>query len=162
MIFYRSSFFLIKIFGGILWGNITDGELCIMTYCDRCGKELFRRAERGRFIVDKGAMFQHIHKYEDLPKGWVIIGTDLLCPYCSTRVFQPHDGERKTLRASLGATLDLTEAQYNDIMDIVNAENDPDTAFKAFKAVIDAGCFKIDGDCYILGENGEEIAEFDI
>ena len=44
----------------------------------------------------------------------------------------------------------------------MNAKNDPDTAFKAFKAVIDAGCFKIDGDCYILGENGEEIAEFDI
>lgn len=49
--------------------NITDGELGIMTYCDRCGKELFRRAERGRFILDKGTMFQHINKYEDLPKG---------------------------------------------------------------------------------------------
>ena len=140
-------------------GNIMDGELGIMTYCDRCGKELFRRAERGRFIMDKGSMFQHIHKYEDLPKGWAVVGTDLLCPYCSTRVFQPHDGERKTIWARLGATLELTEAQYNDIM---NAENDPDTAFKAFKAVIDAGSFKIDGDCYIPGENGEEIAEFDI
>ncbi len=139
--------------------SITDGELGIMTYCDRCGKELFRRAELGRFVVDKGTMFQNIHKYEDLPKGWVVIGTDLLCPYCATRVFHPHDGERKTLWAYFGATLDLTEAQYNDIM---NAENDPDTAFKAFKAVIDAGCFKIDGDCYIPGEDGVEIAEFDI
>ena len=61
-------------------------------------------------------MFQHINKYEDLPKGWVVIGTDLLCPYCATRVSKPHDGERKTLYALLGATLELTEAQYNDIM----------------------------------------------
>lgn len=141
-------------------GNIMDGELGTMTYCDRCGKELFRRAECGRFIVDKGTMIQRIYKYEDLPKGWVIVGTDLLCPYCSTRVFQPHDGERKTLRARLGATLELTEAQYNDIM---NAENDPDTAFKAFKAVVDAGSFKIEGDCYIPGEDAiGDIAEFNI
>ena len=148
--------------------NIMDGEPGVMTYCDRCGKELFRRAERGRFIVDKGTMFQHINKvdttsfsqyYEDLPKGWVVIGTDLSLHYCSTRVFQPHDGEQKTLRARLGATLELTEAQYNDIM---NAKNDQDTALNALKAVIDAGCFKIDGDCYILGENGEEITKFDI
>lgn len=55
--------------------------------------------------------------------------------------------------------LKLTEAQYNDIM---NAKNGPDTAFKAFKAVIDAGSFKIDGDCYVPGENDEEIAEFNI
>lgn len=96
--------------------NITDGELGIMTYCDRCGKELFSRAVCGCYIIDKGTMFQHINKYEDLPKGWVIDGTDLLCPYCATRVFQPHDGERKTLWARLGATLELTEAQYNDIM----------------------------------------------
>lgn len=141
-------------------GNIMDGELGIMTYCDRCGKELFRRAERGRFIVEKGSIFQHIHKYEDLPKGWVVADQGLLCPYCSTCVFQPHDGERKTLRASLGATLELTEAQYNDIMDIMNGESGQDTPFMAFKTVIDAGCFKIDGDCYILGENGEEIAKF--
>lgn len=139
--------------------NITDGELGIMTYCDRCGKELFRRAERGRFIVDKGAIFQHINKYEDLPKGWVVIGTELLCPYCATRVSQPHDGERKTLYALLDATLELTEAQYNDIM---NAKNDQDTAFKAFKTAIDARSFKIDGDCYIPGVNDEEIAEFNI
>ena len=139
--------------------NITDGELGIITYCDRCGKELFRRAERGRFIVDKGVMFQHINKYEDLPKDWVIIGSDLLCPYCATRVSKPHDGERKTLWGLLGATLELTEAQYNDIM---NAKNDQDTAFKAFKAAIDVGSFKIDGDCYIPGENDEEIAEFNI
>ena len=139
--------------------NIMDGELGVMTYCDQCGKELFRRAERGRFIVDKGTMFQHINKYEDLPKGWVIIGIDLLCPYCATRVFQPHDGERKTLYALLGATLELTEAQYNDI---INANNDHDTAFKAFKTALDAGSFKIDGDCYIPGENDEEIAEFNI
>ena len=137
--------------------NITDGELGVITYCDRCGKELFRRAERGRFIVDKGTMFQHINKYEDLPKGWVVIGTDLLCPYCATRVSKPHDEERKTLYALLGATLELTGAQYNDIM---NAKNDQDTAFKAFKAIIDAGSFKIDGDCYIPGENNEEIAKF--
>lgn len=140
--------------------SIMDGELGIMTYCDRCGKELFRKAERGRFIVDKGTMFQHIHKYEDLPKGWKIINTELLCPYCATRIFYPHDGERKALWARLGATLDLTEAQYNDIM---NAENDPDTAFKAFKAVIDAGCFKIDGECYIPDENGgDDIANFEV
>lgn len=118
---------------------------------------MFRRAERGRFILDKGAMFQHINKYEDLPKGWVVDGSDLLCPYCATRVPKPHDGERKTLYALLGATLELTEAQHNDIM---NAKNDRCTAFKAFKAVIDAGSFKIDGDCYIPGENDEDIAEF--
>lgn len=139
--------------------SIMDGELGIMTHCDRCGKELFRRAERGKFIMDHGDVYQHIYKYENLPDGWAMIGTDLLCPYCTTRIFHPHDGERKTLWARLGATLDLTEAQYNDIM---NAENDPDTAFKAFKAVIDAGSFKIDGDCYIPGEDGEDIAEFDI
>lgn len=123
--------------------NIMDGELGIMIYCDRCGKELF----------------QHINKYEDLPKGWVVIGTDLLCPYCSTRVTKPHDGELKTLQALLGATLELTEDQYNDIM---NAKNDQGTAFKAFKAVIDTGSFKINGDCHIPDEYGEEIAEFDI
>lgn len=139
--------------------NITDGELGIMTYCDRCGKELFRRAERGHFIADKGTIFQHINKYEDLPKGWAVIGNDLLCPYCSTRFSKPHDGERKTLYALLGATLELTEAQYNDI---INAKNDQNTAFKAFKAALDAGSFKIDGVCYILGENSEEIAEFNI
>ena len=139
--------------------NVMDGELGIMTHCDRCGKELFRKAERGEFIMDHGDVYQRIYKYEALPDGWAMIGTDLLCPYCATRVFHPHDGERKTLWSRLGATLDLTEAQYNDIM---NANNDPDTAFKAFKAVIDAGCFKIDGDCYIPGEDGEEIAEFDI
>lgn len=138
-------------------GNNMDGELGIMTYCDLCGKELFRRAERGRFIVDKGTMFQHINKYEDLPKGWVVIGTDLLCPYCATRVSQPNDGKWKTLCAILSATLELTEAQYNDIM---NAKNDQDTAFKAFKGALDAGSFKIDGDCYIPGENDEEIAKF--
>ena len=106
-------------------GNIMDGELGIMSYCDRCGKELFRRAERGKFIVDKGTIFQHINKYEDLPKGLVVIGTDL----------------------------------NNDIM---NAKNDHDTAFKAFKAALDAGSFNIDGDCYIPDEYGEEIAEFNI
>lgn len=139
--------------------NIMNGELGIMTYCGRCGKELFRKAERGRFIVDNGTMFQHIHKYEALPEGWKIIGTELYCPYCSTHTFKPYDGERKALWARLGATLELTKAQYNDIM---NAENDPDLAFKAFKAVIDAGCFKINGNCYVPGENGEDIAEFDI
>lgn len=139
--------------------NIMNGELGIMTYCDRCGKELFRKAERGRFIVDKGTTFLNIQKYEALPKGWTIVNQDLLCPYCTTRYYFPNDGERKTLWARLGATLELTEAQYNDIM---NAKNDPDTAFKAFKAVIDAECFEIDGDCYIPGENGEDIANFDI
>lgn len=98
-------------------GNITDGELGVMTYCDGCRKELL----------------QHINKYEDLPKGWVVIGTDLLCPYCSTRVTKPHDGELKTLHALLGATLELTEDQYNDIM---NAKNDQGTAFKAFKLLL--------------------------
>ena len=139
--------------------NIMNGELGIMTYCDRCGKELFCRAERGRFIVDKGVTFGNIQKYEALPKGWTVVGPDLLCPYCTTRAFQPHDGERKALWARLGATLELTEAQYNDIM---NAEKEPDLAFKAFKAAIDAGCFKINGNCYIPDANGENIAEFDI
>ena len=139
--------------------NIMNGELGIMVYCDRCGKRLFRRAERGRFIVDNGATFQNIQKYEALPNDWKIVNTELLCPYCTTRIFYPHDGERKTLWARLGATLELTEAQYNDIM---NAKNDPDTAFKAFKAVIDAECFEIDGECYIPDENGVDIAEFDI
>lgn len=139
--------------------NIMNGELGIMTYCDRCGKELFRRAERGRFIVDKGAMFQHIQKYEALPKGWTVVDQTLLCPYCTTRSYFPNDGGRKSLWARLGATLELTEAQYNDIM---NAKKEPDLAFKAFKAAIDAGCFKINGNCYIPDANGENIAEFDI
>lgn len=139
--------------------NIMNGELGIMTYCDRCGKELFRRAERGRFIVDKREIFQHIQKYESLPKGWTVVDKALLCPYCTTRSYFPNDGGRKALWARLGATLELTEAQYSDIM---NAEKEPGLAFKAFKAVIDAWCFKINGNCYIPGENGEDIAEFDI
>lgn len=139
--------------------NIMNGELGIMVYCDRCGKELFRKAERGRFIVDNGATFQNIQKYEALPKGWMVADQGLLCPYCATRIFYPHDGERKTLWARLGATLELTEAQYNDIM---NAEKEPDIAFKAFKAAIDAGCFKINGNCYIPDANGVDIAEFEI
>ena len=139
--------------------NIMNGELGIMVYCDRCGKGLFRRAERGRFIVDNGATFQNIQKYEALPKGWMVADQGLLCPYCATRIFYPHDGEQKTLLARLGATLELTEAQYNDIM---NAEKEPDLAFKAFKAVIDAGCFKINGNCYIPDQNGVDIAEFEI
>ncbi len=139
--------------------NIMNGELGIMVYCDRCGKRLFRRAERGRFIVDSGATFQNIQKYEALPKGWTVVDQALLCPYCTTRSYFPNDGERKILWARLGATLELTEAQYNDIM---NAEKEPDIAFKAFKAAIDAGCFKINGNCYIPDPNGVDIAEFDI
>ena len=140
--------------------NGMNGELGIMAYCDRCGKELFRKAVSGRFFIDKGTMFQHINKYEALPNDWKIVNTELLCPYCATRIFYTHDGERKTLWARLGATLNLTEAQYNDIM---NAKNDPDTAFKAFKAVIDAKCFEIDGECYIPDENGgADIANFDV
>lgn len=75
---------------------------------------------------------------------------------------QDHSGNGDNspfLAPALGATLELTEAQYNDIM---NAEKEPDLAFKAFKAAIDAGCFKINGNCYIPDANGESIAEFDI
>lgn len=108
--------------------------------CDSCGRKIFR------------------FKYENLPENWKIVNDQLLCPSCAKHILHS-EPKAKTLLAHLGATLDLTVAQYNDIM---NAKNDPDTALKAFKAVIDAGCFKIDGDCYIPGEDGEEIANFDI
>ena len=141
--------------------NIMNGELGIMTHCDRCGKELFRKAERGGFIMDHGDMYQRIYKYEDLPDGWAMIGTDLLCPDCKKQaLYGIPEQKTKTLWARLGATLELTPYQYDDIM---NAKNDPDTALYAFKAAIDAGCFKIDGNCYIPCEDGAgDIAEFDI
>lgn len=108
--------------------------------CDSCGRKIFR------------------FKHENLPENWKTINDQLLCPSCAKHILHS-ESKIKTLWARLGATLELTEAQYNDIM---NAENDPDLTFKAFKAVIDAGCFKINGNCYIPGENGEDIAEFDI
>lgn len=117
-----------------------NGNIGIDYVCNSCGRKIFR------------------FKHEKLPESWKTINDQLLCPTCAKRIL-PSESKTKTLWARLGATLNLTEAQYNDIM---NAENDPDTALKAFKAVIDAGCFKINGNCYIPDGYGEDIAEFDI
>lgn len=135
-----------------------NGNIGINYVCKSCGKDLFLKAIAGKFVTIGEDTYTQYTEYEKIPDGWDFIAGNLICPDCKKRVFY-RESKTKTLWARLGATLDLTEAQYNDIM---NAENDQDTAFKAFKAVIDAGSFKIDGDCYIPGEDGEEIAEFDI
>lgn len=132
-----------------------NGTRGIMCECAKCGRNVFLHEISGRFIYQGGDMFIHPSKYEGLPEGW---GTENngnpVCPRC--RVKSIHgDSAVETIWARLGVTLYVTKEQYDTILG-----DDHDKAEAEFESAINEGRYEPDGDSYIPGENGEDVAEF--
>ena len=157
-----------------------NGTIGMMCACEACGKEIFRKAVGGRYLLDKasiryecgknvflrekygeyinqdGHMFIYPDQYEDLPAGWSINDNgDPICPRCMVKS-KHGESALETIWARLGVTIYVMKAQY----DIIMGDN-YDKAEAELKAAINEGRYEPDGDSYIPMHGRDDI-EFDI
>lgn len=129
-----------------------NGTIGIMCACEACGKEVFRKAIGGRYLLDKdGIRYESIQEYEPLPDGWAEVGGRLLCPICNG----PH--RTVELLGRLGATLRMTIGEEADIRG-----TDEKLAKKALRDVLKRGDYVLVGECYVTDGYGKRLTSINI
>ena len=66
----------------------------ILTYCNRCGFKIFRRAEK-KVLYQENGYFEIWREIDNIPDDWIVYNDEHLCPKCAQdwkKVIMPIDG----------------------------------------------------------------------